>query len=430
MIDFLKKYKLALLCSFLILIVSFFVTYVFVPINCDDIWSYGFSYNISKGLIIYRDFSIVTAPLYYFIGSLFVKLFGNYIISLSIFNALLFAGIFFMMFLVLKWKAFIIIPLIMVFYPNGYSLLCLFWLMLILILIEKGKDNDILIGFIVGLIFITKQNIGICLFIPYIFYAKNKIKSIMTFVIPFLFVSVYMLMNDAFCSFIDCCFLGLFDFGSNNLLITVFALIEFIIIICLVFFIISNKFRNKELFYILMFQILSYPIFEPSHCFACYIPILYYILNRPVRNHYLILVAWAIYLLNFLVFFSVCNIPNLHDDILFLKNSGTASNAMMELHEYLDDVDNYYFMDYFGYLYKLYHYIPITQYDFWNDGNLGYHGVERRISEVDKICSKEKCDFLIFKNESAPQCEKIYEYIIENYNFKENVGVFAVYSNE
>ena len=71
------KYIFVFILSFLF---SFVFFYVFQSIYCDEVWVYGFSYNISKGMIIYRDFNVLQMPLYFFIASLFIKIFGNYLI--------------------------------------------------------------------------------------------------------------------------------------------------------------------------------------------------------------------------------------------------------------------------------------------------------------------------------------------------------------
>ena len=61
---------------------------------------------------------------------------------------------------------------------------CVMNLFSILILIDssKIKNKDLIIGLLVGLTFLTKQTIGICLLIPCIFYSKHKIKSLIGFI--------------------------------------------------------------------------------------------------------------------------------------------------------------------------------------------------------------------------------------------------------
>ena len=115
-------------------------------------------------MIIYRDFNVLQMPLYFFIASLFIKIFGNYIIVMHLFDSLLFSTIIVMLFKNLRWKVLLLLPILVFWWPSGYNLLCLFFLIVIIYLINQNKDNDYLISFLVGLCFITKQNIGLFLF--------------------------------------------------------------------------------------------------------------------------------------------------------------------------------------------------------------------------------------------------------------------------
>lgn len=427
-----KKFLYYLFLFIVIFSISFVVTYVFMPLSCDEVWLYGFSYNISKGMVIYRDFNVVTTPMYYFIGSLFVKGFGNYIISLDIFNAILTALIFLMMYRVIRLKSFIVFPLILIFYPNGYNLFALFWLMLILFLIERGKDNDILIGFILGLLFITKQNIGIFLLIPYLYYSKNRVKGIVAFLIPFLVVSVYLIFNDAFFQFIDYCFLGLFDFGTGNHYFDIFSLVEIFVFVYLIVCLFESKFRNKEVFYILMFQIMMYPLGDGYHFFVSFFPVIYYLVKNIKNIHVLIILFIGVLYFTISLSFEIDYKIHYEDDILYLKNCGDLSILMKDLNDYLEGVEYYYFTGYYGYLYKLYYNIPITKYDLWNEGNMGYKGVKKSILELDKICESNRCLFIVdgdLEDNPKSQVTKFYNYIVENYKKIDEYDSFYIYSN-
>ena len=61
------KRFLIILIFMLLLCYSYFLG----PNISDEIWNYGFSYNISRGMVIYRDFNVLQTPLFFFIGSLF-----------------------------------------------------------------------------------------------------------------------------------------------------------------------------------------------------------------------------------------------------------------------------------------------------------------------------------------------------------------------
>ena len=71
-----KKYIILFLIVFLL---TFIFGFFFYSIYIDEVWNYGFAYSISKGLIPYKDFNMVITPLYPFLLSFFINLFGNYL---------------------------------------------------------------------------------------------------------------------------------------------------------------------------------------------------------------------------------------------------------------------------------------------------------------------------------------------------------------
>lgn len=75
---------------FFIVIVIVIVCYsmFFFQINLDEIWCYSYSFNIANGLVPYRDFNMIVTPLFPMIGSVFLKIFGNYLLYMHIFMAI------------------------------------------------------------------------------------------------------------------------------------------------------------------------------------------------------------------------------------------------------------------------------------------------------------------------------------------------------
>ena len=63
----------------------------------DEVWNYGFSYNIATGLIPYKDFNMVITPLFPILGALFMITFGKNLVVYHIFNAIICTGIFYYM---------------------------------------------------------------------------------------------------------------------------------------------------------------------------------------------------------------------------------------------------------------------------------------------------------------------------------------------
>lgn len=416
----------------LVFIISLVFGYIFNYVNFDEVWIYGFSRNISKGMVIYRDFNVVTTPLYYFIVSVLIKIFGNYMIVMGAFNAFIVSTIIMMLFKIIKWKVFIIFPLILIYPANGYNLFSLFFLILILYLLNNKKNNDILIAYIIGLLFITKQSIGLYLLIPYLFYSKNKFKGIIYFLIPITIISIYLIYNNAFYKFIDYCFLGMFDFGTNNSYFSVFTILEIFVVIYLIIKLIKSKFKDSEVFYILMFQLIMYPLPDEFHFFSAVFPVAYYILKNEKSNLLRWQLFFGIYYFVICVFINMKIMIHFEKDLFFMRNSGILDKLMDYYQEYLKDFDNYYFTGHYSYMYKLYHDIPIGEFDLWNEGNYGYNGIEKKIKELDEKCKNEECIFIVNKDyglSKTSQLYKICNYVLENYYYIDEIPEGYVYSN-
>ena len=230
----LKKYWKMLLLFIIVVVITFFYSCSCTLLHGDVILNYGFSYNISRGFIIYRDFNVMQTPLFFFVSSMFIKLFGDYIWVIHFMCAIA-TGIFMIiLFKLVKYKAFIIYPVILYFYIPSYNFICLVLLFVIIYLVNKNKDNDVLMGVLISLIFLTKQSLGVLL-IPGLFYSRNKLKVLISFCIPILLLLIYFIYYNALFQFIDYCFLGLFDFNSGNKVITIITLIEVFIIIYLLY---------------------------------------------------------------------------------------------------------------------------------------------------------------------------------------------------
>ena len=429
------KYLLVFSLAF---IFSLFFFYVVGPVYCDEVWVYGFSYNLSNGMMIYRDYNVLQMPLYFLIASHFIKFLGSYLISMHIFDCLLFAGIILMLYTIIRLKVFIMLPIFMFFWPSGYNLLCLFFLILIIYLIHIKKANDLLIAFIVGLCFITKQNIGIFLFIPMFILSKNKMKSIICFFIPFLILSVYLVYNDAFSSFFNYSVLGMFDFGGENKHFNyVFVALFIINVVILLYWLFKSKFKDKELFYVLMFQFMMYPIFDDRHYVCSMFPMLYLILKRINNKYWLKMLFIFIYWFE-LALFSIVGIDiTLEKNLDFLRNSGDLDILSCEVKDYVGDNENFFFTDFYSYYIKLYYDIPIGQYDLLLSGNVGYRGMEKKFGELSKLCSQEVCYF--FSKESKDdekdgilvgQFGSFYDYIRNNYDKVDSLYEFDIYTSE
>ena len=107
---FSKQYlKYIFLFLFFLISMSFLMT----PFDADVLWSYGFSYAISKGEIPYLDFNMIITPLYPVLMSIPLLINKN-IIVFYIFNALLMTSAFYLLNKEYKEKIWVLV-ILMVF---------------------------------------------------------------------------------------------------------------------------------------------------------------------------------------------------------------------------------------------------------------------------------------------------------------------------
>ena len=78
-----------------------------------------------------------------------------------------------------------------------------------------------------------------------------------------------------------------------------------------------------------------------------------------------------------------------------------------------------YFFSSNAYIYKLEYDIPVNKYDLINDGNMGYDGDNRYVSEVKEYCSSNKCLIIVRSDEVIKDFNQtsrvITQYVINNY---------------
>ena len=356
------------------------------------------------------------------------------IIITNILDALIVAVIGLLLNKMIKWKCIFPLLIIWVFGLSPYNLLCMALLLLIIYLINKDKYNDLLVAFLIGLIVITKQNIGICLFIPMIIYSKKKIKSILVFLIPIFILIIYLLTQHALFNFIDYTFLGLFEFSENKSALSLFFIIEIVIIIYLIYKFWKSKFKDKELFYIIMFQFVTLPICELRHFMTAFTIFLFYFLKTCHNKKIWIplCIIECLFLVNTYYYnFNYIEI-NKKKDMLYLKNSSSLVNFLEDVYKYFDgNINNVYFDSENSYLLKLYYNAPINEFDFYIHGNMGHYNNKRIKKELVNHCKKEQCSFLIYKKQKKnSQWYELNNFVKNNYKKTGTFKEFEVYSSK
>lgn len=322
-----KKEKLKAITRNLILFifisVMVFSVIVINPIsNLDEIWNYNTARAITQNLIPYKDISMITTPLLPMVTAVFLKLIANEVIVSRILASVLWGGVLFSIFKILKLlikeqnTCLIVTALFGLLFRNcyciDYNILALFFALIILYIELKNinkphfenNKSDIVIGILAGLAVCTKQSIGAILAIIVVGYKiifiKNKedfknylkiaMKRIIGILIPMLIICIYLIATNSLSDFINYAVLGISTFSnkikyatlmqSNKKEIQILSrIMPFILLaMAIITVVLQIKKKNKEnnknktdniiltiLIYSLSTLIIMYPISDEIH---------------------------------------------------------------------------------------------------------------------------------------------------------------------
>lgn len=367
----------------------------------DSIWSYGYSYAISIGEVPYRDFSLLTTPLFPFLFSIGLRLISHDNIIFLIEQAILLTATFYFLFRIFGKKAWFMLVVMLFPWVNTivivptYNYLA-FFLMVVTIFLEKEQKSDYLVGFILGLILLTKQSIGIFMLLPtFILYFRDHKKiikrGIPIFLLCFLFF-IYLVCTNSLWSFLDVCVVGLFDFaGSNSTIFTSYFFVSIGLVIVLLLLRRKDK-KNSMIYYSLSAFSFLIPIFTEYHFYLffmsfmlCIIPLL------PVSDIYLkrisIIFSILICIFNFFLY-DIGNtkflkhIPNFK----FYLIDGVAEKSFYKTvdlyRKYKRDGQPPIFLGTQAIYFTIMNEEKVDYFDILNRGNFGYHGTEKMIERV------------------------------------------------
>ena len=440
-----KKYK-KIIIGLILIILTVAYTYYVRPIVDDELYNYGFSFNITEGLIPYKDFNMIITPLFNYLLALILKIFGSKLIVYHVVIAIMLVTILYMSYEVIGKKAFVLYILLLLYPYIGYNLFTLCLLFSLFYFEEKNiKRLDIIEPIIISMMFLTKQTLGI-LIIPSIIFSKNKKKTIAIYLISVFTFLLYLIINGSVFQFFDYCLFGMFEFANKNSTgLNYLTIIEILIILALTYF--SIKTKRKDIFFCLMFQIMALPIVNYIHFIISFVPVLYLLFKQFKDNKYLFTISISGLGSFFLAFnFLVCvgtegNLKYLEHYKInnFMKGRITytiTDNYILGSKEIIAKYKNYtpYIFGRFAYIMKLNHGTRITKYDIINNGNMGYNGADKYIKEIDDYCQKNKCLFVINDQEDSISITiqtnmKILKYVQDNYRGIYNSNLFSVYIN-
>ena len=215
--------------------------------NLDEIWNYNTARAITQNLIPYKDISMITTPLLPMITALFLKLIANEVIVSRVLASVLWGGVLFSIFKILKLlikeenTCLIITALLGLLFRDcyciDYNILSLMFSLIILYIELKNIDKphfennktDFLIGILAGLTVCTKQSIGAILAIivvgykiifvqnkrEFIEYLKTAFKRIVGILIPMILVFIYLIATNSLQDFINYAVLGISTFSNK-----------------------------------------------------------------------------------------------------------------------------------------------------------------------------------------------------------------------
>ena len=393
----------------------------------DPISHYGFSTALLNGQIPYRDFNVVTTPLYMFYMSIGLRFFNNFIVFL-IEHALLVTITYYFIYKIYGKKSILLLPItIFTQFINiipTYNFMCFAMIIIIVYLEEKYPNKDYLIGFFIALAILSKHTVGCFMIIPSIlFYYKSRNKLFKRFIgliIPILIFIIYLVINNSLYQFIDLCFFGLFDFinyngATKNKLSLISIIIILLCFILPIFAIIKDK-KNIKNFYLFFSIVFMIPIFDMNHIWlsftGAFITIIPYIKSRSFCVFSLIssivfeILAFNTLLNTFPIKFS-SGIKHFEYAIV-TKN---MDNYNKKQFKYFDKYDNPIFISYDSIKYKISRNKRINYFDVPLNGNFGYNGNKKMINKIKKMHNQ----IIIISEPVGEDIFSQYTYEVANY---------------
>ena len=419
---------------FLIFILIFCMyNYLFIDRSyADPINNYGFSYALKIGEIPYKDFNLLTTPLYAFIMSLGLFIWDNYFMFLLEQSLLVTIAFYFLNKLFgSNCYLLLLISIILgslVFNPT-YNFM-VFLLIIILLYLEKNNKNDYLIGLTIGLSILCKHTVGLFLIIPsLIFYFKDKdkiIKRIIGIVVPCFIFIIYLLITKSFYNFFDLAFLGLFDFANKNGLVSsIWFYFSIVLLIVSLIKTIKDKSNILNYYYLLTFTI-CIPIFDLCHVLYFILFIVMQFLPYSDKKSLLFLYLLLSYVMVFIWFIQLTKVDKFTlnkgiNKFQYTNNYIYHYDMIKKNHKFISKYKNPIVLSssHYNIMYKISNNKKIDYFDILHYSNFGYNGDQKMINRIKKMHNKYIIIDMIFyeSDRSDSQYDKnIVKYIIDNYD--------------
>lgn len=454
----------------------------------DELFTFANTYKLHNGINLYSQNNVIDTPLFFWIGNLFLSIFGDNFFVYKIYGIIIFEVIFLLQLNILRklkvptaratvYVLLISLPFTKTLMGSGANynnLAILFCLLGMNFIIKKDSlhVNIIEQGIVSALIFATKQNIGIYylmgLTIFTIYNYRKEIQKVVkklfgTYAIflatTMLWLTVLIIQGE-FKDFINYCFLGIGEFATNHFKFQDFniALYAIPIIAFIIAWFMKNKgnlklndnFTKISVFFACFTftsLLIGYPIFNIYHIkLALIVPIVYciYIAEQFVVN------AKELFELNIIKkiiigYISIALIVN----IVYLgvtlsrgfyevnyKEPYFSMFATKEMREKINEVTNFVKLKeknnqkviIFSEEANIYQILLGKNYQDFDLpllGNWGYKGEEKVLEKIKNM----EDTFILIKDKSATEQEskKIKDYIKGNYNKTGEIADFEIY---
>ncbi len=435
-----NKYLKFIIEFLIIFIILLLFSYIFTIIK-DEFYAFGFSYNIANHKFPYKDFNMVVGPFYNLLMAipLFIK---NKYLLFMLTHIFFYSTIFTIVYEKYGIKKFSILLISFLIGETLYTYnnFCTFLILMILLLIDsKYKYRIPIIGILIGLILVTKHNIGGVLAIIYFFSGKDKLKRIICCSTPFFLLALYLLITNSLFEYLDLCIFGAGNFLNNFMIEPIVILI----MIPMIGYLIYKYYKTKDIkiLYILGSYILIFPILDYNHILWC-VPLFVYYLISEKNNRYI-----KICLTVFIVIILLLKVGEaVYYKTIFVTDSNPFKYMTMskEIYDKGMDTKKLYneYKDYDIYIFGIYTYASKLQmnstldfYDLINKGNLGKNE-DKYINDIINKCTNKKCLFLLDitmypKDNEYTSSNLLFKNVVEdNYNYIGQTPYYVIFSNQ
>ncbi len=404
--------------------------------NTDNIWNFGMAFAIRNGEIPYVDFNIITTPLYAFCMSLFLLFKKSYFLFLMG-QSFLCVCFFSLIYKMIGKKIVFLIPIIFLsscymIFPN-YNFLVTFFILL-LIYYDSKNGNDYWIGFLLGLLFLTKHTIGFVFIVFSListFSTSKSWKRVLGCIVPLFFFFFYLVFTNSLSSFINLSIMGLFDFGHDNGGVLYFFLILSFFIFLYTIYHFYKEPKNKNNYYLFASISFVFPICDFFH--FNYLLLIFFVLFLSRKDFVLKKYYYISYI--FVLFFFILNIRNNIDTYRSFSFSSLPHFEGLvvtrELDSYLRMVKSQYQKRKNSVMISMSNMIfdvsldhKITYFDIPLYGNFGYHGVDSMILKIEDM---HDTYFYIQDSHNVQFCIELNQYIRKHYELIDKIEGYEIY---